>query len=300
MVTVSVLVHMGQSVQDGNCKFIWRLFILSKIVLITGASSGFGKEIVKRLIAKNYTVYAAARRLEKMRDIKELGAKLLSMDVTDDTQVSDGVARIIAESGCIDILINNAGYGGYGAMEVVSMEEAHKQFEVNVFGVARVLKAVLPHMREKRKGLVINMSSLVGKFVLPFAGWYSASKHALEAITDAMRCEVKSFGIKVALVEPGAMNTGFLDIALSQMNSLEYPDDYKASAKGFNDMFVGGYKNAPGSSLVASVVMNIVDSKNPKTRYAVGSDCKALLMLKSILSDKMLDKILCQKMKPKK
>lgn len=273
---------------------------MNKIALITGASSGFGKEIVKRLMAKGYMVYATARRLEKMKDIELLGARLLSMDVTDDRQVLDCVERIIMESGGIDLLINNASYGGYGAIEVVSMEEAHRQFEVNVFGVARVLRAVLPYMREKRGGLIINISSLVGKFVLPFAGWYSASKHALEALTDAMRCEVKSFGIKVALVEPGAMNTGFLDIALTQMNSLDYPDDYKGFANGFQDMFVGGYKNAPDSSVVASAVMKIVVSKNPRTRYRVGRDCKLLLMFKSIMSDKMLDTILLSRIKSRK
>lgn len=152
-----------------------------QVALVTGASSGMGKDFALRLIAEGYVVYAAARRMERMSDIAAAGGVPLAMDVTDDTQMTAAVGRIIAEQGRIDVLINNAGYGQYGALEDVPLAEGRRQMEVNLFGVARLTQLCLPHMRARRFGRIFNISSIGGKFALPMGGWYHASKFALEA-----------------------------------------------------------------------------------------------------------------------
>lgn len=155
------------------------------------------------LLAQGYTVYHAARRLDQMDDLKAKGAHPLRMDVVDDASVQAGVKRIIDEQGRIDVLINNAGYAVYGMIESVDLELARRQFEVNVFGVARLTRTLLPHMRRQTSGHIINISSVVGKVSGSVLGWYAASKHSVEAISDALRVEVESFGIRVAMIEPG-------------------------------------------------------------------------------------------------
>ncbi len=265
---------------------------MSKVVLITGASAGFGNLAVKELLKQGHTVYAGARRLEKMRDIEKLGAKIYKMDVTSDEDVTKVVADIIKNEGKTDVLINNAGYGGYGMVEAVSLKEAQRQFDANVFGLARVTKAVLPHMRTKRRGTIINMSSLVGKVSSPMIGWYGASKHAVEALSDALRAEVKGFGIKVAIIEPGAMATEFLDVALKQIQTVNHPEEYNANVSNFVESFKKNYARAPGAEKVVKAILKATNSSNPKARYTVGSDCKMAMMMRGILPDKAMDSVM--------
>lgn len=262
-----------------------------KVVLITGASSGFGKLSAEKLLDRGFIVYAAARGLEKMKGLKEKGAVPLVMDVTSDEKVDLGISRIISEQGRIDAVVNNAGYGSYGMIECVCMEDAHKQFEVNVFGVIRVIKAVLPHMRKQGRGTIVNISSVIGRVYAPIAGWYSASKHALEALSDSLRAEIKRFGIKVSLIEPGAVKTDFFDVAMKRLEDVEHHEAYSKQVNNFKKLFTSMYDNAPGPEMVADTIVKAIDSKNPKTRYAVGN-AKFEILLSRIMSDKAMDNMM--------
>ena len=194
---------------------------MSKIVLITGASSGIGKATAKLLLKKGYIVYGAARRLDKMKDLEQLGAKLLHMDLTDDSIMVSGIEEIITCEGRIDVLINNAGFGSYGAIEDVAIESARYQLEVNVFGAARLMQLVLPYMRKAQFGKIVNISSIGGKLANPFGGWYHASKFALEALSDSLRMEIKHFGIDVILIEPGGVKSEWSDIRFLKREFME-------------------------------------------------------------------------------
>src|SRR5215210_9103357 len=184
-----------------------------KVALVTGASSGIGESTALELHKAGYTVYAAARRVQRMEGLAAQGVRVLEMDVTNDESMIDGVKRIIAEAGRIDVLVNNAGYGSYGAVEDVPLDEARRQFEVNVFGLARLVQLLVPHMREQRSGRIINMSSIGGKFYEPLGAWYHATKFAVEGFSDSLRLELAPFGIHVVIVEPGPIVTEWNTLA---------------------------------------------------------------------------------------
>ncbi len=265
---------------------------MSKVILITGASAGFGHLAVQELLKQGHIVYAGARRLDKMNDLKSLGAKTYKMDVTKDEDVDAVVTDIIKNEKRIDVLVNNAGYGGYGMVEAVSLEEAHRQFDVNVFGLARVTKAVLPHMRKQNSGTIINMSSVVGRASSPMIGWYGSSKFAIESLSNSLRAEVKSFGIKISLIEPGAMNTEFLEVAERQIKTVNHPDAYKENVSNFIKAFRGSYSKAPGPEKVVKTIVKATNSNNPKVRYTVGIDCKMAVMISKILPAKAMDNVM--------
>ena len=172
-------------------------------VLVTGASSGIGKATAKTLIGEGHTVYGVARRLEKMDDLKELGGIPLKMDITEEDEVVAVVEQIEREQGGVDILINNAGCALYGSVEETTMDDAHYQFDVCLFGLARLTQLVLPYMRQKKAGKIVNVTSASGKIYAPLGAWYTAAKHALEGWSDNLRFEVKQFNIDVIIVEPG-------------------------------------------------------------------------------------------------
>jgi short-subunit dehydrogenase len=182
---------------------------MKKVILITGASSGMGKVTAEELIKEGNTVYCAARSVEKMKDLENLGGKILEMDVSDDQSLEAGVDKIISAEGKIDVLWNNAGFGLYGPVEEISIEKAKYQFDVNLFGLAKITQKVLPHMRDQRGGLIINTSSMGGKIYTPLGAWYHATKHAVEGFSDCLRLELKEFGINVVVLEPGLIDTGF-------------------------------------------------------------------------------------------
>ena len=186
---------------------------MTKIAFITGASSGIGEETANSLLVAGYTVYAGARRVDRMQPLAKAGAHLLALDVTDDASLTSAVETILRETGRIDVLVNNAGYGSYGALEDVPLEEARRQFDVNIFGLARLIQLVLPTMRAQRSGRIVNISSVGGKLGEPFGSWYHATKFALEGLSDSLRMELHQFGIGVIVIQPGAIISEWNGIA---------------------------------------------------------------------------------------
>jgi NAD(P)-dependent dehydrogenase (short-subunit alcohol dehydrogenase family) len=264
-----------------------------KVVLITGASSGMGKETAKALIQAGYTVYTAARRVEKMQDLEKIGAHIVKMDVTDEASMTAGVQSILQKEGSIDILINNAGYGSYGAIEDVPIEEARRQFEVNIFGLARLTQLVLPGMRQNRYGKIVNISSMGGKIYTPFGGWYHATKHALEGFSDCLRFETAPFGIDVIIIEPGGIATPWGVIAAENLKKTSTNGAYAKAANqvadGMAEMYTSDRLSPP--SLIADTILKAITARRPKTRYAIGFGARPSIFLRKIVSDRMFDRI---------
>ncbi|HET6758393.1 MAG TPA: oxidoreductase, partial [Propionibacteriaceae bacterium] len=202
-----------------------------KTVLITGASSGIGEATALHLAELGYTVYAGARRLERMSDLVDRGIRTKTVDVTDDASMTALVEAIIAETGRIDVLVNNAGYGLYGALEDVPIEEARRQFDVNLFGLARLTQLVLPQMRQQHDGYIVNVSSMGGKIWEPLGSWYHASKFAVEGLSDSLRVEVAEFGIKVVIIQPGTIRSEWSGIAADQLEASSASTPYARQAK---------------------------------------------------------------------
>ncbi|MBN1757761.1 MAG: SDR family NAD(P)-dependent oxidoreductase [Chitinispirillaceae bacterium] len=261
-----------------------------KVILITGASSGFGYAVAEELLGRGAVVFTAARRMEKMEPLREKGAMPVAMDVTSDASVADGVSEILRKQGRLDVLVNNAGYGGYGMLESVPLDEARRQFEVNVFGAMRMIRAVLPQMRVQGGGRIVNMSSIVGVAAMPMVGWYSSSKHALEALTDALRTEVHRFGISLPLIEPGPVKTEFEQVALEQLATVNHDPVYRKSVDNFTGNFKKMYANAPEPEVVVRTVVKAVYARRPKTRYPIGVT-GLVGTVKKLLSDRMMDAI---------
>lgn len=265
---------------------------MNKIVLITGASSGIGKKTALLLNEAGYMVYAASRRMNQMNDLKSKGVKILEMDVTQDFQMIKAIDLIIKEEGRIDILINNAGFGLYGALEDVPVEVARYQMEVNVFGLARLTQLVLPHMRQQRSGKIVNITSIAGKVVAPYGAWYHSSKFAVEALSDALRNEVKKFGIDVIVIEPGVIKTEFGNTAtenlLKYSGNSEYQQGALATATAFNQMFEKGFE----TSVIAKLIGKAIQAKHPKTRYHGGYMASLSLFARKLFSDKLFDKLI--------
>ncbi len=263
---------------------------MSQTVLITGASAGMGKETAKKLLAEGYTVYAAARRVEKMADLEELGATALAMDITVNEQVVAAVDRITSENGGIDILINNAGFGSYGSMEETTIDDARYQFEVNLFGLARLTQLALPYMREKGAGKVVNVSSMGGKIYTPLGSWYHATKHALEGWSDCLRLELSPLGIDVIIIEPGAIETEWSGIMVDQMMERSGEGPYSDLAERMKKASDEG--GGSPSSVIADLILKSITAKKPKTRYSAGKYAKQLLTVRRTTSDRMFDRII--------
>jgi short-subunit dehydrogenase len=264
----------------------------NKTVLITGASAGMGKETARLLVSKGYTVYGAARRMDKMKDLELLGVKTISMDITNEASVTSGVNEIISIEGRIDILINNAGFGAYGAIEDVSMEDAKYQLNVNLFGAARLIQLVLPSMRKNNWGKIINISSIGGKLAAPYGGWYHASKFALEALSDALRNEVKQFGIDVIVIEPGGVKSEWGEIALENMEKNSANSAYSKSVKKVAAFAKKANVKNVEPSVIAGLILEGIETKNPKFRYIGGYMATQAIWARRLLSDKLFDKVL--------
>ena len=267
---------------------------MSKTALVTGASSGIGEETARTLHKLGYTVYAAARRTDRLEQLTPTGIHALTMDVTDDESMSSGIEKIIAETGRIDVLVNNAGYGSFGAIEDVPIDEARRQFEVNVFGLARLTQLVLPHMRAQRSGTIINISSIGGRFTTLLGGWYHASKHAVEALSDALRMETTPFGIDVVVIEPGLIRTEWSGIAANHLEETAegsaYASQIKAVANSMRSESTNKRQSPP--SVIADTVEKIVTARKPRTRYVVGFAAKPLVTLRRILPDRAFDRLI--------
>jgi NAD(P)-dependent dehydrogenase (short-subunit alcohol dehydrogenase family) len=265
-----------------------------KAALVTGASSGIGDATARRLAGLGYTVYAAARRADRMAALKEQGIRTEAADVTDDAALVALVDKIVSEAGRIDVLVNNAGYGSYGALEDVPIAEARCQFDVNVFGLARLTQLVLPHMRAQRDGYIVNVSSIGGRIWEPLGSWYHAAKFAVEGLSDSLRAEVAGFGIKVVIVEPGAIRTEWAGIAADNLEAASADSPYRDQAR-----FVGGTLRATdrsrvssGPDIVADAIAKAVQSPRPRTRYAVGGGARAILLAQRILTDRGFDRLI--------
>lgn len=272
---------------------------MKKVVFITGASSGMGKVTARVLAQEGYIVYAAARRTEKMDDLRAAGVIPIQMDVTDEASMVNGVQYIINAQGRIDVLVNNAGFGSYGAIEDVDMNDARYQLEVNVFGAARLAQLVLPYMRQQRQGRIINISSIGGKFAMPLGGWYHASKFALEALSDSMRNEVKQFGINVVVIEPGGVQSEWGGIATDHLQKVSGGTVYRPLVDGFMKLAAGAENKGADPMVIVKLIRQAIEAKKPKTRYSGGYMAGVILFMRKIFSDKMLDSILMSQYKLK-
>ncbi|MDO9511669.1 MAG: oxidoreductase [Bacteroidales bacterium] len=272
---------------------------MKKVVFITGASSGIGKATTLHLLAKGYTVYGAARSIDKMSDISKAGGQVIHIDMLEEASMQKAVDDIIAREGRIDVLVNNAGYGSYGALEDVPLDEARRQFEVNVFGLMRLSQMVLPHMRKQKAGRIINISSVGGKIYMPIGGWYHATKHAVEVLSDVLRMEVKEFGIDVVIIQPGAIHSEWSNIAIE--NAMKYSGNtvYAIMAKIMGQGIAKSYEGdfALPAQSIAEVVEKAIVAKNPKTRYAKGKLVGLGLFGKRFLPDRWFDSIILFQMK---
>jgi NAD(P)-dependent dehydrogenase (short-subunit alcohol dehydrogenase family) len=266
---------------------------MKKVAIITGASSGIGESTALTLLKNNFTVYAAARRTEKMQPLAAAGAKLLALDVTSEASMLAAVQQILSQSGRIDALVNNAGYGSYGAVEDVPIAEARRQLEVNVFGLARMTQLVLPTMRSQRSGTIVNISSIAGKVSMPLSAWYHTTKFAVEGFSDCLRMELKPFGIHVVLIEPGAIATEFAGLATEAMEKTSGHTAYAEQTRRILRMF-RRFKTAQPPQVVADAILRAVHSESPKTRYVMGGGARPLLALRKLLPDKGFDWVMAQ------
>lgn len=264
------------------------------VILITGASSGIGFQTAEFLAKEGHTVYGAARRLDKLNQLKQFGVKPLALDVTNEESMQKAVDTIIRNEKRIDVLINNAGYGSYGAVEDVPMSEAKKQFDVNLFGMARLTQLVLPYMRQQHSGRIINTSSMGGRIVSYMGAWYHATKYAVEAFSDALRMETSDFGIKVSLIEPGGIKTNWGMIAADHLEKSAQGGAYQVQA----DKAAAGMKRQYSSNLlsdpkvISKAISKAVNSRHPRPRYLIGMGAKPLVFAKTILPTKMFDYIM--------
>lgn len=270
---------------------------MSKTVLITGASSGIGKATAIYLAQSGYNVYGAARRIEKLQELKSYGVKPVVLDVTIDDSIVSCVNEIMKEAGGIDILINSAGLGSYGALEDVPMQEAKNQMEINLFGATRLIQLVLPGMRRNKFGKIVNISSIGGKVGLPMGSWYHASKFAIEGLSDSLRNEVRQFGIDVIVIEPGGTKSEMTEIGGKDLMRVSGKTVYGDLAKSLEKMYREIEKNASEPIIIAKLIREGIEAGRPKARYAGGSMAKTMLFFRSILSDRRFDKMLMGRMK---
>ena len=270
---------------------------MKKVAVITGASSGMGKSTAIELHQKGYKVYGMARRTEKMNDLKSKGMEVVSLDLTKDETIVEAVNTVLEKEVRIDVLINNAGYGSYGSVEEVSIEEAKRQFDVNIFGLARITQLVIPTMRKQKSGRIVNISSMGGKMYTPFGAWYHATKFALEGWSDCLRIELKQFGIDVAIVEPGGIQTEWGDIAMDGLKKTSGNGPY---AEMVNKMIASSDKNKnklTAVDVLGKEIAKAASENNPKTRYLKGYLAKPLVRMRKWLGDRIFDKMLLSQLK---
>ncbi|EJJ29675.1 oxidoreductase [Rhizobium sp. CF142] len=266
--------------------------------LVTGASSGMGKTIAGRLIADGYLVYAAARSVEKMADLAELGAIPLRMDISKDEDIVAAVRAITEKSDGVDVLVNNAGFGLYGPVEEIPLDEARYQFEVNVFGPARLTQLLLPAMRARGAGTIVNITSMGGKIYTVLGAWYHATKHALEGWSDSLRLELEPFGIHVVVIEPGLIETGFGDAASRGILERSGSGPYQKLAQSVAASIDRSYGRGQGTDpkVIADVVGNALLSARPKARYAAGKYAKLMIWVRKWLGDRAFDRLIKSQM----
>jgi NAD(P)-dependent dehydrogenase (short-subunit alcohol dehydrogenase family) len=277
---------------------------ISKAVLITGCSTGIGRATAEHLAARGWPVYATARRLDAIRDLGAKGCRTLALDVLDETSMRAAVAAVERDEGAVGVLVNNAGYGQEGAVEEVPIDSVRRQFETNVIGPTRLIQLVLPGMRRQRWGKIVNLSSMGGKLTLPGGGFYHATKHAVEALSDALRFEVQGFGIDVVVIEPGPVKTRFGDTAVGSIDGLGGGDSPYAAfnavlTQRIRDAYEGPMAMvAAGPEAVARVIERAISTARPRTRYPVTAAARVLMGLRRWLPDRAFDLFLRTQFSP--
>lgn len=265
-------------------------------ILVTGCSTGIGRATATRLARLEHTVYATARDPGTLGDLARVGCRTLALDVTDEDSMQRAVAAIVAEHGHVHGLVNNAGYSQSGPVEEIAPDDLRRQFETNVFGAVRLCQLVLPGMRTAGAGRIVNVSSMGGRMTLPGGGAYHATKHALEAFSDALRYETKGFGVQVVVVEPGPVITEFGATANATVTEQTAGGPYAAFMAGVDGLVTKTYAKAPkGSSrpeAIAEVIVTALTIRRPKTRYLVGSTARSIVAAHALLSDRQWDRFL--------
>lgn len=268
--------------------------ISSRVVLITGCSSGIGRATAERMAAAGWTVYATARRPDSIAELESRGCRVLALDVTDEESMAAAVAGACEAEGSVGALVNNAGYSQSGAIEEVPIDEIRRQFETNVFGLARMCQLVLPGMRDAGGGRIVNISSMGGKLTFPGGGYYHATKHAVEAISDALRFEVAGFGVDVVCVEPGLIRSGFSETAVGSVNApadSPYAKFNHVVAKQTAEAYHGPMGRLGGEpDSVAKVIERALTASRPRPRYSVTPSAKLMMGQRALLSDRLWDR----------
>lgn len=268
----------------------------SKAVLITGCSTGIGRATAERLARAGHPVYATARRLESLAGLEDAGCTLLELDVTDEASMQAAVDRVVADHGAVGALVNNAGYSASGAMETVSPEDLRRQFETNVFGLARMCQLALPGMREQGAGRIVNISSMGANFTFPGFGVYHATKYAVDALSDALRFEVKGFGVQVVIVQPGLIRTEFAATSAAEVDPSDGP--YAAFNAAVVQQSTAAYEKGPlarlggGPEAVAKTIETAITTPKPKIRYRVTPSAHVLITQRKLMTDGLWERFL--------
>ncbi|MCW2969145.1 MAG: short-chain dehydrogenase/reductase [Solirubrobacterales bacterium] len=278
----------------------------SEAVLITGCSSGIGRATALRLAASGWTVYASARRPESIADLQDAGCRTLALDVTDEDSMRAAVDVVEQAEGAVGVLVNNAGYSQSGAIETVPIDAARRQFETNVFGLVRLTQLVLPNMRRRGRGKIVNVGSMGGLLSFPGAGHYHATKHALEALSDAMRFELRGFGIDVILLEPGLITTDFpgaATTAMAQASGESEQGPYARFNAAVGVITTGAYEGSArllgaGPDRVAKVIERAITRRRPPARIKVTASARLLVAVRRLLSDRAWDALMRRQYPP--
>ena len=263
------------------------------VALVTGASSGIGEHTVRGLLSAGFVVHGAARRTDRMAGLAAQGAHTLAMDLTDDESMVTGVEKVIAESGRVDVLVNNAGYGSFGALEDVPLDEARQQFEVNVFGLARLTQLLLPGMRAAGRGRIVNVSSIGGTIYEPLGSWYHATKFAVEGLSDSLRVELAPFGVDVVLVQPGPVRTEWNTIARENLRLRSTGSAYAQHAEAVTAVLERADRPGAGAEpeAVAATIVRAATARRPRTRYPVGRGAATVIRARRLLPDRVVDRV---------
>ncbi|GAA4838203.1 oxidoreductase [Luteimicrobium xylanilyticum] len=268
----------------------------AKVALVTGGSSGIGEVTALRLQKAGFAVYAAARRTDRMASLREAGIHTIALDVTDEASAADAVRDVVQAEGRIDVLVNNAGYGSYGALEEVDLAEAQAQLDVNVLGLARLTQLVLPTMRAQGSGTIVNISSMGGRFATPMGAWYHASKFAVEGLSDALRLELNRFGIHVVLIEPGSIQTEWGSIAADKLRATSghgpYAEQANAMAASLESSSRPGARMTSPADVVARAVTKAATARRPRTRYQIGFGARPMIWLSRVLPNRTFDTLI--------
>ncbi|MCB5282340.1 MULTISPECIES: oxidoreductase [unclassified Arthrobacter] len=264
------------------------------VAFVTGASAGIGYETAWKLAARGFTVYAGARRVEKMAPLKAHGVNVVALDVTNEDSMTAAIEQVIAVHGRVDVLVNNAGYGSFGSLEEVELAEGRRQFDVNLFGLARMTQLVLPGMRAAGRGRIINVSSIGGKMYEPLGAWYHATKFAVEGLSDSLRVELKPHGINVSIIEPAGTQSEWGAISgdslLATSGRGPYMDQAKVVAAALAS--TEGSAMSTAATVIADAIVHAATSPRPRTRYPVGKGARAILMLRRLLPDRAFDVVI--------